>query len=225
MMSQTPSEISIHDNHIPPFVAIELDRLYGGRYASLTHFRIYDKLVGASAYVDQVDGIPVTILLFRIDRQKIQVLNESIKLSALEIKRFTTFVFHRYRNVRLISFYAIETQYDQLPQPSTSIFRGSDMWMTAPASIEAYLKGLDAKTRQNVGRCTRNIKRAFPTFTYQVLEREAASEQVIRTILGFSRARHAVRAAARMREPAPSIARALIASVRLLRQLRQTVVR
>lgn len=188
-MAPSKPEITVHDNDVPSFVAAELDRLYGGRYASLTHFRIYDKLAHASTYVCRVDGVVTALLLFKIEQNKLRVLNESINLSALDIERFTSFMFHRYRILRLIAFHAIDTDRQHLPQPSTAIFYGNDMWMTAPDSPEAYLKNLDAKTRQNIGRCTRNIKRAFPSFTYQVLEKEAASEAAIRSILGFSRSR------------------------------------
>ena len=188
-MSSPQQEIALHDNRIPSFAAAELDRLYGSRYASLSHFRIYDKLENASTYVCYTDGIPTVILLFKIEKNTLRVLNESIHLCATEIACFTTFIFRRYRFVRVITFQAVDTQHEQLPQPATVIFHGSDMSMYAPASAAAYLKSLDGKTRQNIVRCTRNIKRAFPTFAHQVLERKAASEETIRAILAFSKAR------------------------------------
>ena len=157
------------------------------------HFQIYDKLRNVSTYVCRVDQTPVAILLFKIDKGMVRVLNESIHLPAVEIERFTNLIFQRYRRVRSICFRAIDTAHQDLPQPSKAIFRASDMWMPAPVSVDAYLKSLDGKTRQNVVRCTRNIKRDFPSFSYQVFERDAASENVIRTILGFSRARLAAK--------------------------------
>lgn len=192
-MSISRPEISLYENEIPSFATAELDRLYGGRYASMRHFRIYDKLGNASTYVCRVDEKPVVILLFKIAKAMVRVLNESIHLPGPEIVRFTTFIFQRYRQVRSICFHAIDTPHEALPQPSKAIFHASDMWMVAPASVDAYLKGLDGKTRQNVVRCTRNIKRDFPSFAYQVLEREAVSEDAIRTIVEFSRARLAAK--------------------------------
>lgn len=192
-MSIPQPEISLYENEIPPYVAAELDRLYGGRYASIRHFQIYDKLGKASTYICRIEETPVAILLFEIVKGMVRVLNESIHLPATEIERFTICIFQRYRQVRSIFFRAIDTAQQDLPQPSKVIFHASDMWMTAPASVDTYLKGLDGKTRQNVVRCTRNIKRDFPSFTYQVFEGDAAGEDVIRTILGFSRARLAAK--------------------------------
>lgn len=159
----------------------------------MRHFKIYDKLDNASTYICRVEDTPVAILLFKIAKGMVRVLNESIHLPAAEIERFTTYIFQRYRQVRSIFFRAIDTAHQDLPQPSKAIFHASDMWMTAPASVDAYIKGLDSKARQNVVRCTRNIKRDFPSFTYQVFDRDAASEDVIRTILGFSRVRLAAK--------------------------------
>lgn len=192
-MSSARPEISLHENEIPACAIAGLDRLYGGRYASMRHFQIYGKLDNASTYICRVEETPVAILLFKIAKGMVRVLNESIHLPVVEIERFTACIFQRYRQVRSILFRAIDTVHRDLPQPSRAIFHASDMWMTAPASVDAYLKGLDGKTRQNVVRCTRNIKRDFPSFAYQVLERDAASEDVIRTILDFSRARLAAK--------------------------------
>src|SRR3954467_15707666 len=73
--------IAIYNNEVPAFIEPDLDRLYGARYCSLAHFRIYAKLDGVSTYVVREGGVAKTVYLFRSEPHRAIVLNEGIRVS------------------------------------------------------------------------------------------------------------------------------------------------
>ncbi len=186
-------DIACHENEIPPFVEPELDRLYGARYASIIHFRVYGGLNNTHTYVCQVDGQPITIFLFRIEKQTVQVLNEGIRLASDDIQRFADYIFSRYGHINRVSFRAIEKDERCLNRPCQSVFFGSDMRLPVPASSAQYHRHLGKNTRQGINQSIRKLKKSFPSFDYHFGEREMVHEHDIRTILDFNRARRASR--------------------------------
>src|SRR6476661_7667474 len=120
MTVTTHNDISItcYDNDVPPFVAGEMDRLYGNIFSSLIEFSVYGWVAGTtSTYVVSRGGQIVTLLLFKRSHGRVQVLNESIHLSAEDIQRFADFAFQRYPDVQAISFKAIETEEGEISFP------------------------------------------------------------------------------------------------------------
>ena len=155
----------------------------------MTYLYINENLQNASTYVRYADEVPAAILVFNIVKKKICVLNESICLPSEEIQLFTNEIFLRYKNIDVVSFHAIETNDHNFSAPYQLYPYLSDMWMPTPTSPEAYLKSLDPRTRQNIGRSLRNIQKHFRSFAYDVLEKDDVCELTIRKIIAFNRAR------------------------------------
>ena len=57
-MPSEKSETVCYEHEIPPFVEAELDRLYGARFSSMRHFRIYGRLKNAHTSVRRADSLP-----------------------------------------------------------------------------------------------------------------------------------------------------------------------
>lgn len=188
-MPSEKSETVCYEHQIPPFVEAELDRLYGARFSSMRHFRIYGRLKNAHTYVRHAKGKPAAILLFRIEEQTVRVLNEAIRLSPEEIRQFADHIFLRYPKIRTVTFPVIEKEERCLSRPAQSVFYHSDMWLNVPGNADEYLKSLGTSTRQGIRRDLRKLNSSFPSFHYRFMEKEEVNEHDIRTIIGFNRAK------------------------------------
>jgi hypothetical protein len=184
--------ITRFDNAVPPFVEAELERLYGSVFSSVLQFQTYGS-VGAdtSAYVvRQADRI-ITLLLFRVERGRVQVLNEVFRLKSEEIARFAEHIFAAFRSVNVVSFHAIETDVERLAFPFQRFNCLEDIAMPLPGTRQEYLASLGKNTRRNIKRYTDRLNRAFPSFRYEAFEKQAVDGQQVRDIIGFNRARMA----------------------------------
>lgn len=186
-MPEEPCEISFYEDGIPPFVGHELDRLYGVRYSSLGHLRVYGKLEKPRTYVRRADNIPVTVILFRIEEHRVSVLNEAIQLPHEELCQFVESVFSRYPQIRTITLPAIQKHTGRLSHPFQAVVYHSDVWLSVPDSAEEYLKGLGRNTRQAIRQELRKLKSSFPTFHCRFTEKEEIREEDIRTVISFNK--------------------------------------
>lgn len=184
--------ISCYENEVPPFVEAELERLYGNIFSSLSQFRIYGwNSRGASTYVVTCGGVPTVILLYRRDGGTVHVMNEVITLDNVEIGRFSSFVFERYHDVNVIAFKAIETERKRLPFPFQRHNHLEDMELDLPESVDAYFPTLGKSTRRNIRRHLDRIGRTFPSFRFEVVERDAMTPARVREIIELNRTRMA----------------------------------
>jgi len=193
-LSMTVNDVAIscYENEVPLFVEAELERLYGNIFSSLSQFRIYGwNSRGTSTYVVRRDSIPIVILLYRRDGSTVQVMNEVITLEHAEIGRFSSFVFERYSEVSVVAFKAIETERKRMPFPFQRYNHLEDMELDLPASVDAYFPTLGKSTRRNIRRHLDRIGRAFPSFRFEVLEREAMPPGRVREIIELNRTRMA----------------------------------
>jgi hypothetical protein len=181
--------ISCYDNAVPDFVAAELDRLYQHINSSLSHFDMARLARGASTYIVRRADRIETILLFIREHRKIIVLNQMIPVSDEEITLFANYIFGKDESVFSISFHLIRKAPRSLPYPSQEFNSSEDVVLTLPATPDAYLASLSSKMRRNIRYYLRNIARDFPTFRYQVYEKEEITEQQVRAIIELNRAR------------------------------------
>lgn len=184
------------DNAIPPFAAAELDRLYGNPYASLLQMQIYES-VGSdvNTFVAYRDGEVVQLLLYRLCRDRVRVLNEGLKLDSEEIARFCEYVFAEYPGAHVIVFHAIETEehMERLDFPFQRHNCLEDIAMPLPDTIEAYRSGLGKNTRRNVKRYMDRLTKTFPSFRFEAHEGDAIEERHVSDIVACNRSRMAAK--------------------------------
>ncbi|MDB5765184.1 MAG: family N-acetyltransferase [Herminiimonas sp.] len=181
--------ISCHDNEMPPFVEVEMDRLYQNFFSSLAKFRLDGALRNVSTYVVRKNGKPATILLFRREKKTVTVLNEVIRLDEEDIRRFTTTIFSAFESVDTIMFSTIQTDLGTLPFPYQRFNTSEDIALALPDTPEKYRASLGHNTKRNVKRYSQKLKGEFPSFRYDVYTKEEADERLIREIIDFNRVR------------------------------------
>ncbi|MES2742667.1 MAG: GNAT family N-acetyltransferase [Pseudomonadota bacterium] len=171
-----------------PSLARELDRLYGGRYASLAHFRLYGRLADACVYEARSGGVATSVLLFRREKQRVLVLNEGMRLEQGEVARFADHIFAAQRRVGVIVFRAVETS-PRLSRPFQRACSARDAVLALPDDVPAYFGGLGASTRKNLSNYYNRLTREQPSFQFAIHEKAAVAPQAVRDIIGLNRLR------------------------------------
>lgn len=181
-----------YENEVPQFVEAEIERRYGSLFSALPHLRQTGKLTAAtSTYVTRKDGQVATVLLFARSDRRVTVLNELIHLSNEDVGEFIAFVFARYESVRNISFNAITADLRGLPYPFQRYFCAEDIVIAPINSVDDYSASLKKSTRKSIRRHGNLLLRAHPSYSYAVLPSQAVSEELVRHIIGFNKARMA----------------------------------
>ena len=193
-MESGPTTISLYQNVIPSFVEPQLDALYGHVFSSMTQFRVYDGIGGNThTYVAQAGSKTRALLLFRIEGQRVQVLNEQIAMEPVEINRFARHVFNAWPAVDVIRFPAILASGSALAFPHQQFYRTEDIVLTLPPTPEDYLNALGKATRKNFKYHGNRLKRNFPTLSFEVWIDDRIPESHVRDIIELNRARMATK--------------------------------
>ncbi len=171
-----------------PALARELDRLYGGRYASLAHFRLYGRLADACVYEARSGGVATSVLLFRREKRRVLVLNEGMRLEQDEAARFADHIFAARRGVDVIAFRAVETA-PRLSRPFQRFHSAHDAVLTLPDDVPAYFGGLGASTRKNLSNYYNRLTREQPSFQFTIQEQADVAPRSVREIIRLNRLR------------------------------------
>ena len=184
--------IECHENQIPAFAEATLERLYEHLFSSLTQVRVYGGLTDdVSTYVVRDSGSIVTLLLFRIAGDRVQVLNQGLKIGSADIQRFADYIFSVYPQCKLIDFHAVDIGKTTLTRPWQSFLCSEDIVVTLPATAEEYLASLGRNTRRNIRRYMDRLMRSFPSFRMEFHDGASVDEHAVRRIIEFNRARMA----------------------------------
>ncbi|MEO7495479.1 MAG: GNAT family N-acetyltransferase [Massilia sp.] len=178
-----------YDDAIPACAEAELDRLYGARYASLAHWRMYGMRLPVSTYVASEDGAPVTLLLYRRSQGRVRVLNEGIALGAAEAQSFAAHMFASYPEVSAVSFHFIHARFERPGMAHMLMPCAEDAVVPLPATLALYQSELGASTRSTLKHRSNKLKRDFPSFALRVFEKDQIDERHVRAIIAFNRAR------------------------------------
>ncbi|MES2932306.1 MAG: GNAT family N-acetyltransferase [Pseudomonadota bacterium] len=181
--------IDCYEHQIPPFVSNELVRLYGNFYASLPRLRMLGKLNNASTYAVRKGGELITLFLFRIERGRLEVLNEVIRIEEDEISRFATFVFAAFRSVHVISFRAVELGVCRLGFVHQQYNYLEDIVVNLPGSSDDYLASLGKNTRRNMRRYLKLVNQNFSSYQFETFIDDAINESQVKEIIAFNTAR------------------------------------
>lgn len=191
-MDSNELEVAYYENEIPDFVALEMDRLYGNFFSSLTRLELgQGKPKGINTYVVRNNQEFVAIFLFIIKGRRAKVLNEVIRIDSDDIALFARHIFAAFKDVNVISFKAIETDIQKLRFLHQRTNYSEDIAMNLPATRQEYHASLGKNTRRNINRYTDKLKSSFPSFDYKVYEKDDVDEQQIRDIVALNRERMA----------------------------------
>ena len=188
-MKCATTTIVCYKNEIPATLEQELDALYGNLYSSLTHFRIVGGAENASTYVARKDGNPVAIFLFRQQGKKVQVLNEGMMLSVIEVARFADYIFTAFPAVSVVSFHAVHANLGSLRLPYQQTNCTEDSVIALPSTAAAYLAMLGSSTRKKVKNYMNRVQRTFPSFQWRVSATGTINENDVNDIIMLNRRR------------------------------------
>jgi hypothetical protein len=186
-------DVSIYENQIPDFVAQELERLYEAVYCTVARFDIYGEAWDASTYVARAHGAVVCVILFRLERDVVKVINQQIAISEPDLREFAGAIFSRYRSVRLISCYAIETNIKRFPFPFQKFAVLEENVVALPRTPAEYTASLSQNLSKRLQSAKRKLKRDHADFSFEVLSGNQVSEQTLRELAGLARARMAAK--------------------------------
>lgn len=182
--------IACYEGSIPAFIEAELPVRYGDIHSTLAHLRIYGGLDAIThTYVARRFGIPVSIFLFRCERNAVRVINEGMAIEDGEIDRFAAYIFASFPSVQVITFHAVQTAIQRLAFPSQHYVCTASIVLPLPASAEEYVAGLGKNMRRNLRRYMDKLKRDFPSFRFDVFEKEQVRAEHVRQIMNLNRAR------------------------------------
>lgn len=178
--------ISCLENEVPAFAVDEIERLHGHLYCLPSYLEMTGQLAGAGTYVVRRDGTPVTVLLFRREKNEVVVISEFVTLTAEDIQRFAKYMFGTDKSVKVVSFSRVRADVRRLPYPWQAVNHTEDMIVTLPDSVQEYDARVGKNMRRNIKRYTSALKRDFPTYSYRLCVAGQVSEQDIRDIIRLS---------------------------------------
>lgn len=182
-----------HVHRVPHFAGPELERLYSSFYSSLSQLEVEDDIRGVSTYVAQDGDDILDLWLYRAEDKEVRVLNEAIVIRGAAVRRFATAVFAAHPTARRIVFNAVYPDLDRLPLPYQHWHSSDDSVLMLPTSEEAYLSRLGKATRKNIKRYLQRFTQSFPSFRYDVYERDAIPEPLLHAIVTLNRQRMAAK--------------------------------
>jgi len=182
-------EISYHENKVPLFVEDELIRLYFHINSSLDYLKKKFEDESISTYIAYKNNSITSIFLLIINKKRMIVINEMIKIPEEELVRFANYIFLSMKNIDIISFSLIHKQSYQIPFPAQQFDSSEDVILTLPSTPTIYLQSLSAKTRRNIRYQLKKILHDFPSFEYQTYECSQVSEDHINDLIGLNKSR------------------------------------
>lgn len=183
--------VTCYHDHVPDFIAPELERLYGSFFSSMAVWQMYGSLESASTFVLYRHEELEDIWLFQRQGTQIRVLNEQIKIRGESLRRFASMIFASEPGVGVICLHAVQAE---LTDSGLAHHRSNcteDSVVTLPDSPEAYLEQLGKSTRKNIRRYQRRLEDNHPSFYYRVQEGTDIREQDVRAIINLNHRRMA----------------------------------
>lgn len=177
-----------HENIIPPFVDAALERLYANIYCTLARIGIYEGFDDIHTFAAADAHDIVLLILFRIDRHTVSIVNQQVALSEADLAYFASSVFARYPAVRRIEGYALDTHIDAstFAFPVQTLPRLEENVIQLPASPDAYMQQLGASTRASLRRSMRKCHEQFPSCRFEVLSAHQITPQHVRALVNLT---------------------------------------
>lgn len=174
--------------HLEP----ELLSCYESHYASLQRLHLCGELSPeVMVYVSREaqSGHVNAALMFRRDARGVQVLNEVAHVPGAVMQEFAEHIFARWPSVGVIRFKAIRTDVTRLSRPFQRLNHLEDFVISLPATATDYCEQLGPSLRKTLRSYGARLRKRYPDFVHQVMERDQIRSEDVRAILEFSRAR------------------------------------
>jgi hypothetical protein len=156
----------VYENVIPDFVPAELERLYGNTFSSFLAEHVQES--DTCTYVACKAGVTDTILLFKMRKRRIQVLNAAIHIAPEQIRRFASFILARYPTIQVIGLTSVTSGLLGNEYPIQRFRISEDYVLSLPSTVAAYKAGLGKATASGMRAKQNRLMRDIPEVSFQV---------------------------------------------------------
>jgi hypothetical protein len=187
-----------YDSAIPAFADAALERLYANIYCTLSRISLYERLDDIHTFAAADEHDIVLLILFRIDRSTVRIVNQQVALSAGDLVYFAVNVFSRYPAARRIEGYALDTPVDAstFAFPVQVLPELEENVVALPSSADAYMRQLGKSTRELMRRSMRKCTAQFPSCRFEVLSTHQITARHVRALVDLTDQRMDARNAA-----------------------------
>ncbi len=189
--SRDGCSVTCYHDHVPDFIAPELERLYGSLFSSMAVWQMYGCLEGTSTFALYRHEKLEDIWLFQRQGTQVRVLNEQIKIRGESLRHFASMIFASEPEVGVICLHAVQADLADCDLIHHRSNCTEDSVVTLPDSPEAYLERLGKSTRKSIRRYQRRLEDNHPSFCYRVQEGTDICEQNVRAIIALNHVRMA----------------------------------
>lgn len=180
---------SIYLNEIPSFVEEELQRLYGSIRSSLPYIRFFKSTDQVNTYVAWKGKTPTAVLLLRVQKRCIVVLNERVRIGDDELRRFVAYALKRFPLVGIIRFESVHADLRTFPYPLQRNPADEDLIIRLPSTPEEYTASLRKKTRWHIKRKLAVLKQDFSSIRFETYEKDAIDERLFYHLINLKESR------------------------------------
>lgn len=183
--------ITIYPNLVPEFAEEVLERLYKNIYCTRKRLELYHSLDNVSTYVASDNSDIQTLLLFRVSKDTVYVLNQQIALPENQITIFAKVIFENYRKARRIEFYALDVPSTifNLGYPYQAIKQLEENIISLPGSDADFLKLMSPQVRKKLLSIIRKTKKEHPSYCFSILTGPDINEKIIAEIVNLANKR------------------------------------
>ena len=189
LVQQNSVDVRCFMGHLPEFAETELDALYGHIDSRLALQNIASRGEPVNTYVASKNGRATCLLLFRLNKRKVHVINQMIRIDADEVRRFADYMFRNFHAVDVISFAAIQADEVALPYPLLRYNVTETFVLELPDTPAEYTRRLTKKTRESVRYYQNKLKRQHVSFSFETYIDGDIDEQAVRTVLHLKESR------------------------------------
>ena len=167
-MTIAASELGLewYEDPLPSWLDEALVALHGNLYSTLQTIRLFNPGAAPGAFVMRGHGAPVQIIVFANAGRRVDVLNAVIRLSEEEMRLFARELLARYPRVSAIAFQPSHAEVGGLSFPHQSGVVQEDIVVTLSATVDAYRMRLGGETRRNLKRRIEQLKREYPSYSF-----------------------------------------------------------
>ena len=158
----------LHCNGAERTLSEELPGRYSSCFSTREYFALYDR--PDSVCVCELDE-PRHVIFFSVRGHTIDVLNKLIDIEPDSVVRLTRAIFRAYPRAGRIRL-EVKFPPEELHGPLRVRLRNDDMVITLPPTLEEYRAGLGRRTRQNTNQYSNRLKRRYPDFRLETLEKK-----------------------------------------------------
>lgn len=175
---------------VPDSLTDALAELYSSFYCLIDYFELYDRPTNLNACI--LDD-PRHVVLFTRRGPDAVILNQLFDIDRAATYRVCRSILRAMPKVRRVQIRGFKIDPADTGLPFRTLWRDTDVVMPLPSSLEDYERQLGRSTRTHLHRYVNGLSKAAPGFTFEVSERSAISDELIRRIVEFNHARMRVK--------------------------------